>query len=94
MKRALIATTIALSTLTGVGTASAQQLPPALADQRAPCTAQLASSFGPATGGISDQVAAVQAIAASLGLPLGQVVAVAASTQGTVAECVALLQSL
>ena len=95
MKRTLVGTTLVLALMTSAsGTAMAQMVPPANADQRAPCTAQLASSFGPATGGIADEVAGVQAIAEQLGLPLGQVVKVAAATQGTVAECVELLQSL
>ena len=94
MKRAILGTTLVLALLGASGAASAQEVPPANSNERAPCTAQLASSFGPATGGISDEVAAVKAIAERLGVPLGQAVRVAATTEGTVAECVALLLSL
>jgi len=94
MKHAIVGTTLVLALMGASGTAMAQAIPPANADERAPCTAQLGSSFGPATGGIADEVAGVQAIADRLGVPLGQLVQVAATTQGTVAECVEFLLSL
>jgi hypothetical protein len=90
----LIGLAVAFAVLVPSGAALAQAVPPAQANGRAPCTAQLASSFGPATGGISDEVAQVQAIAARRGVPLGHLVQVAAQTEGTVQECVDFLLSL
>ena len=94
MKYVFVGGILVLSLIGTSGIAVAQQIPPANANERAPCTAQLASSFGPATGGIADEVILTKAIADRLGIPLGQLTRVAASTQGTVAECVAFLLSL
>ncbi len=95
MRRFMVVAAITTALTLGVGGGWAGTGGVALAApaEQANCLAMLTSYFGP-EGTVDNAVHELQAIAAALGIPPGQLAAMLAQEHGTVDVCLAVLEKL